>query len=196
MRWLPWIALATFAAHVDAQGIGAGTLSGYRLELGVTASTPIVEDGNGVAVRRGLGPILAGDALWIAGERTRIVGSLRASVAPLKLRSLEQRWSGGSAWQLDFVLRAEHAVAKTVSLGAGLGASLIRGPDDLIPFQGGRGYIYGWGPELIIAFPFSRERRTDVVIGGDAVRISPRSRDAHLVGGWIGRARLGVRRVL
>src|SRR5688500_11994171 len=43
--------LALAAAPLASQGIGAIGASHYRVEIGAAASTPIVEDGNGVAVR-------------------------------------------------------------------------------------------------------------------------------------------------
>ena len=183
-------------AALGAQGMGARTLSGYRIEAGLAASTPIVEDGNGVAVRRGVGPYLSGDAIWSVAERTTIAASLRGSSARLHMRSMERRWSGGTAHQFDFALRAERGVMPSLTLGAGLVGSLLRGPRDVIPFRSGQGFLYAWGSELSAAARLSRARRLDAVFAADAVRISPPNSEAWLVGGWIGRVRLGIRHAL
>lgn len=196
VRTTAGLLLAAGAERAEAQGISARTFSGYRIELGAAASTPIVEDGNGVSLRRGIGPAAAGDAVWTIGTRTAVTGTLRGSVAPLHLRSMDRRWSGGWSQQLDLVLRIEHGLGASIGLGAGVVAAVLHGPDDLIPFRSGRGTLYGWGSELTVAALVSRTRRLHAVVGGDAIRISPPRREGGSGAGWIGRLRLGIRHVL
>jgi hypothetical protein len=190
------LALWAMPARLESQGLGANTLSGYRLEIGAVASTPVVEDGNGVSLRRGIGISVAGDVVWTIDDRTEFVATLRGSVAPLRLRSLDRRWSGGWSQQFDFALRVEHELAASLVGGAGLAVALLRGPGDLIPFRKPPGDIYGWGPELTLARLISAERNVHAVLAGDATRISPPGSDTRLVGGWIGRLRLGLRHAL
>lgn len=196
MRTTAGLLLAAAAERAEAQGIGARTFSGYRVELGAAASTPIVEDGNGVSLRRGIGPAAAGDAVWTIGTRTAVTGTLRGSVAPLHLRSMDRRWSGGWSQQLDLVLRIEHGLGASIGLGAGVVAAVLHGPDDLIPFRSGGGTLFGWGSEVTVTTSVSRRRRLHAVLGGDAIRISPPRRDSGSAAGWIGRLRLGIRHVL
>ena len=187
------LCLVASPAGLAGQGVRASRLGGFRLELGAAATTPIVEDGNGVSVRSSVGVIGAGDATLTIDARTAFVGSLRGSTAPLRLRSMDRRWSAGWAQQLDLALRLERAVTSSIAVGGGMAASLLRGPDDVIPYRGGGGTLYGWGPELTLAAKIPGTRHLHAVLGADAVRINPRDRDARIAGGWIGRLRLGLR---
>ena len=190
------LVIAVATAPLESQGTRPDIASRYRLELGAAASTPIIEDGNGVAVRRGIGPFAAADATWALDERIMMAASVRGSVAPLNMRSNERRWSGGRVRQLDLALGVERPMFASVAVGAGLAVALLHGPDDIIPFRGGRGMLYGWGPEVSIAARISRARRIDAVLAGGALRIRLPKQDTPVVGGWVGRLRLGVRHAL
>ena len=187
------LALVGWPSRLDGQGSAPSRLSGYRLELGAAASTPILEDGNGVSVRPGLGVIGAADATRTIDARTTFVVSLRGSAAPLRLRSMDRRWSAGWTQQLDLALRVERALTASIAVGGGMAAAVLRGPDDVIPYGEGAGILYGWGPELTLAAEIPGEPHLHALLGGDAVRITPRGEDARIEGGWIGRLRLGVR---
>ena len=182
------------AVPVGAQGVGAPPTSGratIRVELAAAFSTPLVEDGNGVTVRSGIGPVVAADIVWRLRERTAAVATLRAAGSPLSIASSGRRWSAGSVRQLDVAVRLERAVADETTVAAGLTGSLLSGPRDVIPFRAGR-FLVLWGGEVAIARRLVASGAMDAVLAGDVLRVG-RQRDERLASGWVGRLRLGAR---
>jgi len=166
----------------------------WRGDVGIAASTPLLEDGNGVSVRRGLGPVVSGEAVMAIDARTALVITLRAGSAPLRARSSGRQWSAGDARQIDIGMRMERRAPGRTMVGLGLAASRITGPDDLVPFRGVSGAIMTWGTEATVSRRLSSAGPLHALIATDVIRL-PRQTAANpsVHAGWVGRVRLALR---
>lgn len=166
----------------------------WRVELGAAASTPLVEDGNGVTVRRSIGPVLGVDAGIDIGARSGANVALRIASAALRARSATGAWSPGSSRQVDLGVSLGHLGPAMTVVSLGVAATHLRGPRDVIPFRGGA--INTWSAEAALSRRLLPEHALQVVLAGDLLRIpGSRAEDPPLRAGWIGRGRLVLRHV-
>lgn len=204
MRAVPVIAAAlvvagsgSTAARLDAQeasSLGRRPRIVWRAEVGAAASTPLVEDGNGVTVRRAIGPLAGADALIPIGPRSAVVVTVRAASGTLGIRSSGRRWSAGASRQFDLAVKLERAMPAAIVAAIGVALSHLRGPSDVVPFRSGSGSITSWSTEATLARRLSSSRPIDGVLSGDILRIARQARESPaLAAGWVGRIRLGVR---
>jgi hypothetical protein len=188
------IASLTGVTTADAQD---GAL---RIDLGATAATPWVRDGNGTSVREGIGGF-AGIEVRLRREPTgetnaRFIPSLllRVGAAPLRGTAEGQSWDAGSAVQGDLSLGVEYPVARRTTARLGVVHSWIRGPDDVTPFRRELGALRGWGLDASIARGSWLPLDLGAVAGVHLLRAGSRVDAATDVdAGWVARVRIGVR---
>jgi hypothetical protein len=166
----------------------------WRGDLGVAVSTPLLEDGNGVSVRRGPGPVVSGEAVMAIDARSALVITLRAASAPLRARSSGRQWSAGDSRQIDVGMRLERRAPGGTIVGLGLAASRLTGPVDLVPFRGESGAILTWGTEVTLSRRLSSQGPLHALVATDVIRL-PRQGTANpsVHAGWVGRVRLALR---
>ena len=166
----------------------------WRAEVGAAASTPLVEDGNGVTVRRGIGPLAGADALIAIDRRSAVLVTVRAASGTLGVRSSGRRWSAGASHQFDLAVKLERALPAAIVAAVGVALSHLRGAADVVPFRTGSGSITTWSTEATLARRLSSSRPIDGVLSGDILRIAGQARESpELAAGWVGRIRLGLR---
>lgn len=166
----------------------------WRVELGAAASTPLIEDGNGVTVRRGVGPVLGVDAGIDIGARSGANILLRIASAPLRARSATGAWSPGSSRQVDLGVSLGHLGPAMTVVSLGVSATHLRGPRDVIPFRAGA--INSWSAEAALSRRLLPERALQLVLAGDLLRMpGGGTEDPPVRAGWVGRGRLALRHV-
>jgi len=166
----------------------------WRAEVGAAASTPLVEDGNGVTVQRGVGPLAGAEALIAIDSRSAVLVTVRAASGTLGVRSSGRRWSAGASHQFDLAVKLERPMPAAIVAAVGVALSHLRGASDVIPFRTGSGSITTWSAEATLARRLSSSRPIDGVLSGDILRIAGQARESPgLAAGWVGRIRLGLR---
>ena len=202
-RRRPWevfrAAAATLAvgivSAVEGQIPGEGVnTSGWRLEASAAHSTPLLEDGNGITVFRGVEmgggveriiPIRAGVSLALAG---------RAATAPLRVESSRREWRAGSVQRFDLAARLERRGPAATVLGVGASVSHLRGPRDVLPFRGQSGSITTFAPEVTVSRQLGARAPLHAVVAGDLLRLGGGAGlEPRPHAGWVGRLRLGLR---
>ncbi len=93
-------------------------------------------DGNGIAptVSGGLGAAFGLHWRRAVSSAVRLGFTGRVSTAALTLERGAESWSGGRQQQLDLAALMTWSVHRTVALEAALGAAVLGGPDDVVPF--------------------------------------------------------------
>ena len=134
-RLIPWLFLLPAPGAATAQERPALREHGWRLALAGAYTTPLVRDANGTEVRAPWGLSLGAGSAWTVAPRVRLGVEVRGGVAPLVLSDDGGDWDAGTSWSLDLVGSIERAASTRIALRVGLGAMLLRGPDDVLPFR-------------------------------------------------------------
>lgn len=136
-------ASAAFAAAATATTAGAqlpGAPPWTVLVAGVSASSPLMVDGNGTRVRLAPAPtatVHVTPRRWLAGPiQAGIVA--RAASATIRLDDADEHWSAGRAWQMDLLAQASFQPWQRVTLAAGAGATWLRASRRPAPLQHAR----------------------------------------------------------
>jgi hypothetical protein len=112
---------------------------GWRVEVAGAYTTPLVRDANGTEVRLPVGAALSAGSSWSVATRGRLALTARATMAPVDLEDDGDTWDGGMSWSLDGIAGLEWQVHSRLWLRAGVGALLLRGPRDVLPFRDASG---------------------------------------------------------
>ena len=185
--------LTSFSAATLPGQTTSGALS-WTVEAGASASTPFVEDGNGVTTRAGIGPYLGADLSRALGNRAAATIGVRGDLAALRVRSGDRAWRAGTTHRVDLRAGLELAVIPRVTALVSVLAAHATGPADVIPFRPRHGGLWAWGAETGLIIPVDRNARWSVSVAGEASRIAgQRTENPRLHGGTVGRIRLGVR---
>ena len=155
-----------------------------RLEVGagVALATPLLRDGNGTEVRIGAQPVLG--ARLASGATTwgpvRAVVTGRVGRSTLRLRAPGARWSGGAAWQADFLGGGSLAAAPWLVVRASAGLTWLSG--DVAPLGGSAGVRPAAEVGATLARPGGR---VGIEVAAQAIRIVPDGGDAGGVGRYL-----------
>ena len=136
--WLTLILGAAPAAVVaDAQARERPSFreQGWRVELAGAYATPLVRDANGTTVHAPWGFSIGGGSAWTVAPHTRVGLDVRGGVAPLAMADDGSEWDVGTSWTVEGVASVERAVSSRIKLRGGLGALLLKGPEDVLPFR-------------------------------------------------------------
>lgn len=111
----------------------------FRAILAVAAASRLLADGNGTTVRLLPAPVIGLGVRRHAAVDVRgaidIGGELRLALASVRISNGAER-SAQAAWQADFMVVAERPVHPLIAPRLAVGASLLWGPDDVLPFRG------------------------------------------------------------
>ena len=158
-----------------------------RLEIGagVALATPLLRDGNGTEVRLAAQPLLG--ARLASGTTTwgpvRAVVTGRVGRSTLRLRAPDARWSGGDAWQADFLAGGALAASPWLVVRGSAGLTWLSG--DVAPLGGSAGVR----PVAELGATLARPgARIGLELAAQAIRIVPDGGDA----GGVGRFLVGV----
>jgi hypothetical protein len=166
----------------------------WSVEIGVVASTPLVEDGNGVTVRAAPSPYVGGQVTLRGEQLLEIWMGLRASSGAVRVESTDTDWRAGRVLRYDLRVGAGMNAWREVTIGVSGFAGIVSGPNDVIPFRRSNGRLAIWGAELVGTRPLLRGRRIDLLLGMDAAHLAGEGREnPPLAGGWVGQLRLGIR---
>jgi hypothetical protein len=166
----------------------------WSFAVGAIASTPLVEDGNGVTVRAGIAPFLSAGLSRRMSERVVATADIGGASAPLRLRSSGHHWRAGTTRRYDIQAGVELAASRVVTVEASAVAARLTGPHDVIPFRTASGALWTWGGEAGAHVTVARRARVELLVAAGITRLAAqRAENPSLAGGWVGHLRLGVR---
>jgi hypothetical protein len=183
----------TAAAQTDVE-TPSGRLR-WTIELGVTAGTPLVEDGNGVTVRAAVGPILAGGLSIRLRPGVAMVTGVRLATSGLRVESNDDAWHAGRVGEYAATVGVELQPIPSIALAASLLGARLTGPSDVIPFRSGA--LSTWGTDVAGYVHLSPRVPLELAVGASFFRLPGQTRETlPLDGGWAGQVRIGVRHVI
>ena len=166
----------------------------WRLELGATASTPYVEDGNGVVVRPGPGVAAGVDRLLHARGRSTLAIGLLGALADLSVTSAGRKWSGGATSRIDLRATYERPIARGVAGSVGLGGTHLVAAEDVAPFRATGGSLTSWSLGAALSRHVRPGTPYELVLAGDVLRLPGQTNeDPLMTSGWAGRLRIAIR---
>jgi hypothetical protein len=183
--------LATPATGQEGRGF---TAPRWRAELGAAFGSPYATDDAGVRVTPGIGGMLGIAAAWDVGARDVLTVFLRGSTNAVRIDADGAEQDAGSARQLDLGGALERTLRERIAMRAGVSATWLSGPTDVVPFR------FGDDPRLVpageagAAVRLTSERPLWLSLDLQAFRLGGATIDDPVeTAGWVQRALVGLR---
>jgi hypothetical protein len=192
------VALLGAARPLQGQAVAPPPPWRFSAEAGAIGGGVWLEGPRVPRVSTGVGFLFAAAARRALSDVAGVGAAFRASMQPLGLQENGVGWKGGTVTEYDLLalltIRARSAAASRVSLEAGLGAALLTGVTDVVPFRDApRAAPMGEaGLAVLLGNASSWRQDVSLVARYSVVRMSAEAADGGTTG-WVGRATVGAR---
>lgn len=113
---------------------GEGRRARWSVAVGALSGATWLESADGVEVRSGVAPALAGEVAWPRGGALAYLVSLRASRASITVED-EGSWDGEAIVVADLLAGALRGVSERVTVRGAVGAAYVAGGGEVAPFS-------------------------------------------------------------